>query len=114
MRADPAASLRMAATAGEGAAKQVQAIETLGGSVNGQWALLGRYDLAVVASFPDQEVAAAYCLIANGGGWMTEAHLALLPSGLGVAAGLLASVVRDGDEDVPDAPVPDTEHRSTP
>jgi uncharacterized protein with GYD domain len=90
MRADSHASLRLAATGREGAEKQVAAIESIGGSVSGQWALLGHYDLAVVATFPNEDVAAAYCLSANAAGYETEAHVALRPEQLEAARTLLA------------------------
>lgn len=109
MRADPGASLRMAATAERGAAGQVEAIEAVGGAVEAQWPLLGRYDLALVATFPSEDVAAAYCLMAASAGYSTETHLALSPDQLNLAAEMIAAEVREPtDEDKPagDAPIP--------
>lgn len=91
MRADAGASLRTAASGERGAEGQVAAIAALGGSVISQWGLLGRYDLAVIATFPDQDTAASYCLLANSAGFSTEAHLALAPNQLNHAASLIAS-----------------------
>lgn len=97
MRADPAASLRIATTGVEGADAQRAAIEALGGAVEGQWGLLGQFDLAVVAVFPDQAVAAAYCLAANAGGFATETHIALEPVDLELAK-LVMLGTSPGDE----------------
>ncbi len=111
MRADPRAALQMAATGPTGAAAQVEAIEELGGTVHSQWALLGRFDLAVVVEFPTDEVAAAYILLAEAAGFPTETHLALTPHQLEVAATIVQKVSgrlseTDGEgESEPVAPV---------
>jgi len=99
MRADPSASMRMAAAGPDGARQQVAAINALGGEVEGQWVLLGRYDLAVVASFPNDEIAAAYCLTANAGGYATEVHYALPPSKLAAAQALIDEAFSNSDEE---------------
>jgi uncharacterized protein with GYD domain len=99
MRTDSFASLRMAATGIEGAAGQVAAIASLGGSVTGQWALLGDYDLAIVASFPSEDVAAAYCLSANAAGFQTSVHLALHPEQLALAQALVMASESDVELD---------------
>src|SRR5688500_10825328 len=104
MRANPSASMRIAAAGPDGARQQAAAIEVLGGSVEGQWVLLGRYDLAVVATFPDEAIAAAYCLAANSGGYATEVHLALAPDKLSAAQEFIDQAFATIDE--PLEPVP--------
>lgn len=107
IRADAHASLKIAATGESGASGQVAAIEGLGGSVSGQWVLMGRYDLALVATFPDAATAAAYTLMANAGGLVTESFLALNPSELSLAQDLVLNALAEPDFDAAEpAPEP--------
>lgn len=113
MRADAAASLRVATYGAEGARAQVDAIRALGGEVadHCQWVLLGRYDLGVVATFPSETVAAAYCLSANAAGYATEVHLVVPPEGLADAQAVIANT-RLGSSD-PGDPVPPPVHAAS-
>jgi uncharacterized protein with GYD domain len=99
--------LKIAATGESGASRQVEAIEGLGGSVSGQWLLMGRYDLALVATFPDAATAAAYTLMANAGGLVTESFLALNPSELALAQDLVLNALAEPDFDATE-PAPET------
>jgi uncharacterized protein with GYD domain len=89
VRADAAASLRLLTTGTRGAEGQQAAIADRGGKVLSQWALLGRYDLAVIAEFPDSTAAAAYCLSSNASGYAVELHVALAPDAVDKAASLV-------------------------
>jgi hypothetical protein len=68
---------------------------------------LGRYDLAVVATFPDEAIAAAYCLTSNAGGYATEVHVALEPVQLATAQALVDQAFQSSDEPPPPVDAPE-------
>ncbi len=52
-----------------------QAIESLGGSLEGFWFAFGEYDLAAIAQFPDNSSAAALALAVSATGAVSATHI---------------------------------------
>ncbi len=52
-----------------------QAIESLGGSLEGFWFAFGEYDLAAIAQFPDNSSAAALALAVSAAGAVSATHI---------------------------------------
>jgi uncharacterized protein with GYD domain len=90
---DPLAAAQMIASGSAGAENQQTTMAAYGGSVVAQWGLLGRYDLAVIASFPRHEEVAAYCLAVGASGSKVEAIAALTPEAVQAATEIATRAV---------------------
>lgn len=62
-----------------GAERQAAAVSALGGTVMNQFAVLGQYDVVLVADFPDDETVLAFSLRAQEEGFYTHAMRAFTP-----------------------------------
>lgn len=78
-RANEVASLQILGMGSEGAKEQRRVIRDYGGRVKTQVAVLGRFDLVLLAEFPSANDCLAYCLAANASGNYAEALPAFTP-----------------------------------
>jgi uncharacterized protein with GYD domain len=94
LRADRGAALSVLASGTDGANQQSDAIETLGGKLERQWAVAGRYDVVLVASFPDVEAMLAFSLLQSGAGLYCEPLRAMEPTAVDGARSRTESLLK--------------------
>jgi uncharacterized protein with GYD domain len=76
----------------KGAARQAEAIRALGGTVQAQFAVIGRFDIVLIADVPNDETALAISLRAQEEGFYTEALRAFTPEDADKAVSLLSKL----------------------
>lgn len=89
MKADRASGLGLLVSGKAGASQQEAAVRRLGGTVKGQWAVSGSYDLVVVCDFPTRESAFAFGMLQTAAGFYTDTLEAFEPDDVDRAAALL-------------------------
>lgn len=98
MRADRGASLGVLASGEAGAAQQKEAVVSLGGNVVKQWAVAGRFDIVLVAEFPNAQAMLGFSLLQNGAGLYCEALPAFEPSTVSAVSSLVEAMLDPANE----------------
>jgi uncharacterized protein with GYD domain len=98
----------MLASGGQGGADQARMVEAFDGEVVAHYAVSGRYDVVLIADFPDEDTCMAFALAASAAGQYAEPLPARRPEEFRAREIIVKAAQKlaesDGNETEPSAP----------